>query len=79
VHDKWRARATIPEVKTKCFADPFRCDLAAAIERAEHLARENAALRAERATVSWDLLQWSLMGLVALCGLAIVFILTAGC
>jgi hypothetical protein len=56
---------------------PFRDDLAAAIERAELLARENASLRARLAARRWDYVQWTLLGLIALSGVAMVYILAA--
>jgi hypothetical protein len=65
-------------VSTRLSAPPFRDDLAAAVERAERLARANAALRARLAARRFDWFQWSLVGLIALCGAAMIFILMAG-
>jgi hypothetical protein len=56
-------------------AHPSRDDLAAAIERAGRLARENAALRAALSARSFDWFQWALVSLIALCGVAIIFLL----
>jgi hypothetical protein len=50
-----------------CDARPFRDDLAAANERAERLAHENAALRARLAARRLDWLSWTLVGVIALC------------
>jgi hypothetical protein len=55
-------------------ARPFRDDLAAAIERAECLARENARLRARRARDPYNWIQWSLVSLICLCFAAIVYL-----
>jgi hypothetical protein len=54
---------------------PSRDDLAAAVERAERLAQENAALRARLALRRLDRVQWMLVGVIALCGVAIACIL----
>ena len=54
---------------------PFRDDLAAAVERAARLARENAALRAALAARGFDWFQWILVSLMAFCGVAMTFIL----
>jgi hypothetical protein len=59
-------------------AHPWRDDLAAAIEHAERLARDNASLRSRLSTRRFDGVQWMLAGVIALCGLAILFILAAG-
>ena len=56
-------------------ATPFRDDLAAAVERAERLAHENAALRARLAARRLDWVQWALVGVIALCGVAITYLL----
>jgi hypothetical protein len=53
----------------------FRDDLAAAVQRAERLARANAALRAKLAARQFDWFQWALVGVIALCGVAITSIL----
>ena len=52
---------------------PLRDDLAAAIERAERLGRENAVLRARLAAPRFDAIQWMLVGVIALCGAAITY------
>ena len=65
-------------VSTRLSDPPFRGDLAAAVARAERLARENAALRARLAARRFDWFQWSLVGVIALCGAAILFVLAAG-
>jgi hypothetical protein len=56
-------------------AHPFHDDLAAAVERAARLARENAALRATLAARGFDWFQWILVSLIALCSVAMTFIL----
>jgi hypothetical protein len=48
---------------------------AAAVERAERLAHENAALRAKLAARRLDRVQWTLVGVIALCGVAITCVL----
>jgi hypothetical protein len=57
---------------------PFRDDLAAAVKRAEGLARDNAALHARLAARRLDWFQWSLVGVIGLCVAAIAYILMAG-
>jgi hypothetical protein len=47
---------------------PSRDDLCAAVERAERLADENVALRARRAARRFGWVQWTLVGVIALCG-----------
>jgi hypothetical protein len=60
-------------------AAPFRDDLAAAIARAERLARDNALLRARLAARRLDCVQWLLVSIIALCSVAIgCIILAAG-
>jgi hypothetical protein len=54
---------------------PFRDELAAAIHRAEWLARENARLRGQRAARGLDSVQCTLIGILALCAAAIPYIL----
>jgi hypothetical protein len=56
-------------------ATPFRDALAAANERAERLAHENAALRGRLAARRFDWVQWTLVGVIALCGVEIACIL----
>ena len=56
-------------------ATPFRDDLAAAVERAERLAHENAALRARLAARRLDWVQWTLIGVIGFCGVEIACIL----
>jgi hypothetical protein len=59
-------------------ARPFRDDLAGAIERAERLARDNALLRAKLAARRYDAIQWILVSIIALCGVAIGCVVAAG-
>jgi hypothetical protein len=59
-------------------AHQFRDALAAAMERAERLARDNAVLRARLAARRFDRFQWLLVSLLGLCAVAIVYILAAG-
>jgi hypothetical protein len=56
---------------------PFRDDLAAALERADRLARENLALRAKlnRGRLHW--IQWALGALVGLSVAAIGYLVVA--
>jgi uncharacterized membrane protein len=56
---------------------PSRDDLSATIERAERLAKENAALRARLAARRFDWVQWTLVAVIALCGVAIACMLVA--
>jgi hypothetical protein len=53
---------------------PFRDELAAAIERADRLARDNAALRARPQSARFDPIPWMLVGLIGLCVLAISYL-----
>lgn len=48
-------------------ATPFRDDLAAAVERAERLADENAALRARLTARRLEWVQWMLVGVITCC------------
>jgi hypothetical protein len=57
---------------------PYRDALAAAVERAEGLARENAVLRTNLTALRFDWLQWSLVGVIAMCGVAITGIVLTG-
>lgn len=45
------------------------------VERAERLAHENAALRARLADRRLGWVQWTLVGVIALCGVAIMCVL----
>jgi hypothetical protein len=56
---------------------PFRDDLAAAVERADRLARENRVLRARltRGRLHW--IQWVLGALIGLCVAAIGYLVVA--
>jgi hypothetical protein len=56
---------------------PFRDDLAAMVERADRLARENLALRTKLAATRFNWIQWSLVSLIGLCVAAIGYLVVA--
>ena len=70
-----RNGGTIRGMTTESSANPFRDDLAAAVERAERLAHDNAVLRARLAVHRFDWIQWMLVGLIVLCGVTVTYIL----
>jgi hypothetical protein len=63
-------------MRIEASAHPFRDELAAAVRRAERLARDNAALRAKLAVWRFDVFQWALVGIIVLCGIAATYVLT---
>jgi hypothetical protein len=57
---------------------PFRDELAVAVERAERLARDNAILRAKLAAGRWPWIVWPVSGVMALCVVALVYLVAVG-
>jgi len=64
-------------MSTRLAVHPFRDDLASAVEHGQRLARENSVLRAKLAARGFNWIQWCLVGLIASCGLAVVYIFAA--
>lgn len=56
---------------------PYRDELAAALERTDRLARENAMLRAGFGTMRLDWWQRGLIGLIAACALTIAYLIAS--